>query len=148
MSITRIIQVDAQGKPLDGSDLIFANKHAVDAGFMANRPVVLRYPCGKTVRAFEARLTQKGLAEIARQMGRQIGVHNDPVCPSRPPLWRQMQIFAACLALILAFGAAALGALLAPQRDWAGLWGDLSDFAAPTAAQARAEGWAALSERV
>ena len=73
MSITRIIQVDTQGKPLDGSDLIFTNKWAVKAGLMENRPVVLRYPCGKTVRAFEARITKKGLAEIARQMGRQIG---------------------------------------------------------------------------
>ncbi|WP_036744578.1 hypothetical protein [Paracoccus sp. N5] len=65
MSITRIIQVDTQGKPLDGPDLIFTNKWAVKAGLMENRPVV--------VRAFEARITKKGLAEIARQMGRQIG---------------------------------------------------------------------------
>ncbi|MDQ7775885.1 hypothetical protein [Paracoccus aminovorans] len=64
-----------------------------------------------------------------------------------PPLWRRAVVFTACLTLILAFGAAALGALLAPHLDWAGLWGDLSDFAAPTAAQARGEGWAALSER-
>ncbi|WP_017999054.1 hypothetical protein [Paracoccus sp. N5] len=63
------------------------------------------------------------------------------------PLRHQTLIFAGYAALLLAFGAAALGALLAPQFDWAGLWGDLSDFAASTAAQARAEGWAALSER-
>lgn len=59
------------------------------------------------------------------------------------PVWRQALIFAACLAVILAIIAAALGALLVPHV----LWGALTDFAAPTAAQARAEGWAALSER-
>ncbi|ARC36626.1 hypothetical protein A6J80_09725 [Paracoccus yeei] len=57
-------------------------------------------------------------------------------------------IFVAATLLILAFGMAALGALLAPQVGWAGLWGAVTDFAASTAAQARAEGWAALSERM
>lgn len=73
MNITRIIQMDALGKPLDGARLVITNKLGVDAGFMENRPVVLRYPCGKTVRTFEARITQKGLAEIARQMETKIG---------------------------------------------------------------------------
>lgn len=57
-------------------------------------------------------------------------------------------IFVAATLLILAFGMAALGALLAPQVGWAGLWGAVTDFAAPTAAQVRAEGWAALSDRM
>lgn len=64
------------------------------------------------------------------------------------PLWRDSVAFLGWSILVLAFGAAALGTLLAPQIDWAGLWSDFSDFAAPTAAQARAEGWAVLSERV
>ncbi len=64
------------------------------------------------------------------------------------PLWRASTAFLGWLILALAFGAAALGALLASQIDRAGLWGSVSNFATPTAAHARAEGWAALSERV
>ncbi|AWX93101.1 hypothetical protein DPM13_07925 [Paracoccus mutanolyticus] len=40
-------------------------------------------------------------------------------------------MFVAATLLILAFGMAALGALLAPQVGWAGLWGAVTDFAAP-----------------
>ncbi|MTH36648.1 hypothetical protein GL279_18930 [Paracoccus limosus] len=50
-------------------------------------------------------------------------------------------ILATCLAV-------ALGALLAQQTAWAWLWGIMTDFAAPTAAQARAEGWQAIAEKV
>ncbi len=36
--VTRIIRVDDKGQPLDGSSLVLANHHAVEAGFMANHP--------------------------------------------------------------------------------------------------------------
>ncbi|MFJ1293261.1 hypothetical protein ACEPPZ_14440 [Paracoccus yeei] len=71
--VTRIIRVDDTAQPLDGSSLVLTNRHAVEAGFMANLPVVLIYPSGRKVKAYEARLTPKGMAEIARQMGRQPG---------------------------------------------------------------------------
>lgn len=57
-------------------------------------------------------------------------------------------IFVGYVALILTFGAAALGALLLPSTASPSLRGALTDFAAPMAVQAHPEGWAALSERV
>lgn len=56
-------------------------------------------------------------------------------------------IFAISVLILAACLGVALGALLVPQTAWAGLWGSMIDFAAPTAAQARAEGWATVAER-
>ncbi|MBY0138374.1 hypothetical protein [Paracoccus yeei] len=73
MRALRIIEVDASGNPIDGSELLAATPQAVDAGFMINEPVMLRYPDGRTVRSVEARVTRKGMAQAVRMMAQENG---------------------------------------------------------------------------
>lgn len=66
----RTIDVDENGQPLNGEPLILATRKAIRAGFMVNAPVVLRFPDGRLVSAQEGRVTRKGLAQAAAEMGR------------------------------------------------------------------------------
>lgn len=70
MGELRKIMVDDHGNPLDGTELFTATPQAVKDGLLINEPVILCYPSGREVRGHEARLTAKGLAVAAQEMGR------------------------------------------------------------------------------
>ncbi|UFS66561.1 hypothetical protein LO749_18830 [Paracoccus denitrificans] len=67
--MSRVIDVDAEGRPIDGSPLMEATDWAVSEGLMVNAPVTLRFPNGMIVHAVEGVLTKKGFDALAAEMG-------------------------------------------------------------------------------
>lgn len=65
----RVIDVDFTGSPLDGEPLMVANPAAVAMGMVEVEKVTLRYPNGYLESGETTRITAKGLAALAKQLG-------------------------------------------------------------------------------
>jgi hypothetical protein len=66
-----IIKVDAEGICAAGEFYDHAAQHEmVAAGYMVNRPVLLQYPDGRMVEGTQVRVTDTGMAFLAKKMGR------------------------------------------------------------------------------
>lgn len=65
----QIIDVDLNGVSADGEDFSdVAAPEAVEAGYMVNTPVRLRYPDGSVREATRAEVTQRGLDQLMRDL--------------------------------------------------------------------------------
>ncbi len=70
MIAPRTLDVDENGEPLNGEQLMIATRKAIRAGFMINAPIILRFPDGRLVESLEGRITPKGLKQAAMEMGK------------------------------------------------------------------------------